>query len=58
MAITDIEECAEDYVEFLTGDTPTPISKRYCLTAEATQKVASHFLTTGQRYSGLAWEEI
>lgn len=60
MAISDAEKSndGDEYVEFLTGDTPTPISKRYCLTPEETRIIASHFVLTGQRYNGLKWEEI
>src|SRR5690242_20342641 len=35
MAIGDDQAASEEYVEFLTADTPTPIARRYCITSQA-----------------------
>lgn len=45
-------------VEFLAGDTATPIDPRFCLSFEAVKQIASDFLRTGQRSRAFLWEEI
>jgi hypothetical protein len=47
----------QDYVEFLTSDAPTPVSKRYCLPFDVVQQGAAYFLETGNRIPTLMWEE-
>jgi hypothetical protein len=49
---------AKDYFEFLAGDTPTPISKRYCMPWEQVRQIANYFLETGDRSPDISWEEI
>jgi hypothetical protein len=58
MAVAADSSQSNGYIDFLTGGTPTPISKGYCLTPDMTQKVAQHFVATGERYPDIMWEEI
>ena len=48
----------EGFVDFLMGNTPTPISKRYCIEVEKVLEVASHFFKTGAPYPLIGWEEV
>jgi immunity protein Imm1 of predicted polymorphic toxin system len=48
----------EEYVEFLIGDTPTPISTRYLLSLPVVEEVATHFLETGKPSPARSWEEV
>lgn len=48
----------EDYVEFLIGNTPTPIPTRNCISLELLKPIAIEFLTTGNRLETIRWEEI
>jgi hypothetical protein len=49
---------AEDgYVEFLIGDTSTPISVRYILPFEEVKAIATYFLETGARSARFNWED-
>ncbi len=58
MAIGNEQAGSEEYVEFLTADTPTPIARRFCITSDAIEKIAKHFVMTGQQCPGVTWEEI
>jgi hypothetical protein len=58
MAVGKLQPVRSDYIEFLTADTPTPIARHYCLPFETAQKIASHFVMTGERYPEVDWEEI
>jgi len=48
----------EGDIEFLCGNTPTPVSKRYILPFEKVKEIASYFLETGARSAKVRWEEI
>ena len=48
----------QKYVEFLCGNTPSPIAKRYILPFEILMQIATYFLETGERSPALSWEEI
>jgi len=48
----------EDYMEFLTANTDTPVPTRYCLPIGEIKEIASHFLGTGERTREYVWEEI
>ena len=43
-------------VEFLCGDTPTPMSARWILPMATVQRIAQHFIETGERSREVAWE--
>lgn len=58
MAIVEVADGDEEYMEFLTANTDTPIRQRYCLRIEQIKEIALAFLATGQRYEGVTWEEI
>jgi hypothetical protein len=58
MAVDKKPAGGSDYLDFLTGDTPTPVAGRYCLPFETVEKAAGHFLLTGERYPEVNWEEI
>jgi len=45
-------------MEFLAGNTPTPIRGRYILRAELAEKVISFFVETGIKSELVEWEEI
>jgi hypothetical protein len=48
----------QEYVEFLIGNTPTPIPTRNCISLELLKPIAIEFLTTGNRLETIRWEEI
>lgn len=48
----------EEYVDFLMGNTPSPVPKRNCLPFEKVKEIAAHFIETGERSSAVSWEEV
>jgi hypothetical protein len=48
----------QKYVEFLCGDTPSPIAKRYILPFDIVMQIAACFVETGERSPSVFWEEI
>jgi len=58
LAVTPEKQCQQEYVEFLIGDTPTPIPRRFCIPFEMVKKIAAHFIETGERSPTVSWEEI
>jgi hypothetical protein len=59
MAVAGDAVSDDEYVEFLGGGTPTPISRRYCLPMADVRKIAEEFLESGGGKSGaVEWEEI
>jgi hypothetical protein len=53
---TNNNEREDEYIEFLMGGTPSPISKRCCMPFDTVRKIAGHFQETGSMYPGVAWE--
>jgi hypothetical protein len=47
-----------EYLEFMVGNTPTPISISYILPFETVKRIASYFLETGARSATVSWEGI
>ena len=45
-------------VEFLCGNTPTPVPSRYILPFDKIKDIASQFRRTGRRSTDVSWEEI
>jgi hypothetical protein len=45
-------------MEFLMGNTPTPVHGRYILSAELVEKVISFFVETGKKSELVKWEQI
>ena len=58
MAIGDETGGEEDFVEFLVGNTPTPVPKKFCLPIETLQKVVQDFLVHGRKSTAVRWDEI
>jgi len=58
LAVAPDKCCELEYIEFLAGNTPTPIPQRFCLPFEAVKEIAAYFIETGQRSPAFAWEEI
>ena len=57
MAVTNEFDDGE-FVEFLAGNTPTPIPRRFCLPTEQVLGIASAFVERGARPNAVVWEEI
>jgi hypothetical protein len=45
-------------VEFLAGNTPTPIPRRFCLPIQQVEEIVKGFLIGGVRSEAICWEEI
>jgi hypothetical protein len=58
MGTKDAPRDTNNCVDFLIGDTPTPIPRRYCLPMELVKRIASDFVDTGERSADVHWEEI
>ena len=58
MALGPDVESPEEYLEFLTGNTPTPVPRRYALPFKLVKEIAVHFRQTGARSPVVSWEEI
>lgn len=58
LALAPEKHCDQEYVEFLVGDTPTPVPGRFCLPFEAVRDIAAFFVETGKRSPTVSWEEI
>ena len=58
MALSDETMENEPFVDFLTGNTPTPIPRRFCLPIDRVQKIVQYFLSHGEKSSAVEWEEI
>jgi hypothetical protein len=46
------------YFEFLIGNTPTPVPRRYCIPFDLMKQIASSFIETGLPDSSIHWEEV
>jgi hypothetical protein len=58
LALTEAPADGSQFIEFLAGDTPTPIPRRFCLPIKQVEEIAIHFLVSGGRSSAVPWEEI
>ena len=47
-----------DDVEFLIGDTPTPIPAQFCIPFEGALEIAKEFCSSGKRSEKFRWVEI
>ena len=45
-------------IEFFVGNTPTPVTARHIIRFAELKEIAFHFIETGQRGSGVGWEEV
>jgi hypothetical protein len=65
MATQEIVECDTDdtvdfadTVDFLVGNTLTPVPRYYCMSMDSVKQIALHFLETGHRDPNFAWKGI
>jgi hypothetical protein len=58
MAVATNEQGSNEYMEFLTANTPSPVPRRYCVPFETAKQIAAHFVETGNRWPSVSWEEI
>jgi hypothetical protein len=58
VAVSPARIIGHDHIEFLAGNTPTPISSRYILPFEKVKEIASYFRATGTRSPDVSWEQI
>ena len=58
MAVADVREDSDCFVEFLIGNEATPVPKRYCLPIETIKQITLYFIETGKRDPRVVWEEI
>jgi len=58
MAVGDSKAPLDEYVEFLSGNTLTPVARRYCVSFDLMTEVVVHFVAHGDRLPTLEWEEI
>jgi hypothetical protein len=58
VAIAPSAQNIEGYVEFLAGDTPTPISKRYCMPWQQVKQIVFYFLEMGACTPEFSWKVI
>ena len=58
MAVNPSLRDSEGHVDFLMGDTLTPVSKRYCLPYDEFVEIVAEFVLTGERVHGVLWEEL
>jgi len=58
MAVADGRINDDEFVSFLAGNTPTPVSRRFCLSTEQAINVIAQFIADGAMSHAIAWEEI
>lgn len=58
MATTSASKGKNEAVDFLIGDTPTPVPGRYCLPFALVREIAFYFQETGGRNPIVDWEQI
>ncbi len=49
---------SDEYMEFLTANTDTPVPLKFCLPMDRIRQIAGDFIATGQKSERSAWEEI
>lgn len=59
VAVAETEPASgEEYVEFLCGDTPSPVPMRNVLPFETVKDIAAYFIQTGERSPAVSWDEV
>jgi Immunity protein Imm1 len=58
MALSDENADDGQAIEFLAGNTPTPIPRRFCLPIKSVEHIASEFIERGNKLEDVHWEEI
>src|SRR5258708_4804550 len=49
---------ASDGVEFLLGDTPTPVAPEQCISVADGMLIAEYFFETGKPHLGFRWQKV
>jgi hypothetical protein len=58
MAVGSTTDDVKGHIEFMSGNTPTPVSKRYALSVDVVREIAIAFQETGRPSNGVSWEEV
>jgi hypothetical protein len=58
MALGPDDPNGEGYMEFLTGNTDTPIPLKYCMPMSQIKQIVADFLATGEKSHRFSWEEV
>ena len=58
MAVSKGDSSGDSEMEFLVGDTPTPIDGRYQVAFDELREVVAEFIATGERSNRVPWEEL
>ena len=58
MAVSDEETEEGKFVEFLAGNTPTPIPRRFCLPISLVERIVREFIEREEKSRAVNWEEI
>jgi len=58
MAIGDESAEDEPFANFLTGNTPTPVPRRFCLPISLLRRIIIDFLESGEQSSTVMWQKI
>jgi hypothetical protein len=58
MALGPDDPNGEEYMEFLTGNTDTPIPLKYCMPMSQIKQIVADFLATGEKSHRFSWEEV
>jgi len=58
LAQPPLKEGKEEFHEFLTGGTPTPVENRYCISYYALTEIVSEFIESGDNSHQIDWKEI
>lgn len=58
MAVSRNPSMKRGYVEFLTGNTPTPVAARYIISFDELKEVILYFLQTGERSDAVVWQKL
>lgn len=58
MAVAPGGGVLDHFVDFLTGDTPTPVPGRYCMPLPDVQRIATWFIENKTQDPGFSWEVV
>jgi hypothetical protein len=58
MAVSNGVASGRNEMEFLVGDTPTPIDGRYRIAFDELREVVAEFVATGERSNRVSWEDL
>jgi Immunity protein Imm1 len=58
MAVSNAGASGRHDMEFLVGDTPTPIDGRYRIAFDELRDIVAEFVATGEKSTRASWEEL